>query len=185
MNCRRLFILVEGNNDERFFEKIIKPKLEKKYNWVKIWRYANKKKEKIDNFIKSIKAMNADYIYVTDINNSPCVTAKKQKIQNKLRNIGEDRIIVVIKEIESWYLAGLDDIAFQKFKIPNFSATDEITKEKFDSLIPKKYDSRIDFMLEILKFFSIEVAKHKNRSFRYFVEKYNCEASSANVGNGR
>jgi len=39
-------------------------------------------------------------------------------------------------------------------------------------LIPKKFTSRIDFMSEILKKFSIEIAKQKNNSFQYFVEKY-------------
>ncbi len=172
MDYKKLYILVEGNDDERFFGKIIIPRLEKKYDFIKIWRYANKKKGKIEKFIKSIKAMGADYIYVTDINHSPCVTNKKQIIQNKLKNIDENKIIVVIKEIESWYLAGLDDITSQKLKISNFSTTDDITKEKFENIIPEKYDSRIDFMLDILESFSIEIAKSKNKSFRYFVEKY-------------
>jgi hypothetical protein len=130
------------------------------------------KKEKIDNFLKSIKAMGADYIYVTDINNSPCVTARKKEIQSRLRNIDEDRIVVVIKEIESWYLAGLGSVETKKFKIRSFSGTDSITKERFDSLIPRTVDSRIDFLLETLKSFSIETAKQKNKSFRYFIEKY-------------
>lgn len=175
MDYRRLYIWVEGEDDERFFKKIMEPKLQKKYDFVKTICYAAMKKEKIDNFLKSIKAMGADYIYVTDINNSPCVTAKKQETKNKLRNIDEGKIIVVIKEIESWYLAGLNDTVSEKFKICIYSTTDTITKEQFNSLIPKKFDSRIDFMLEILKFFSIEKAKQKNRSFRYCFEKYNCE----------
>ena len=173
MGYRKLFIWVEGEDDERFFEKILQPKLQKKYNFVETRRYVTLKKEKIDNFLKSIKAMGADYIYVTDINNSPCVTAKKQEAKNKLRNIDEDRIIVVIKEIESWYLAGLGNTESKKFKIRTFSVTDTITKEQFNMLIPKKFDSRIDFMLEILKIFSIKIAKQKNRSFRYCIEKYN------------
>ena len=184
MGYKGFYICVEGEDDERFFKKIMEPKLQKKYDFVETIRYATMKKEKFDNFLKSIKAMGADYIYVTDINNSPCVTAKKQKTINKLRNIDEDKIIVVIKEIESWYLAGLSNTESEKFKISTPSITDDITKEKFNSLIPKKFDSRIDFMLEILKFFSIEIAKQKNRSFRYCIEKYNFEGSG-NVGNGR
>lgn len=184
MGYRRLFIWVEGEDDERFFEKIMKPKLQKKYNFIETIRYATLKNEKIDNFLKSIKAMGADYIYVTDINDLPCVSAKKQKIQNKIRNIDGDRIIVVRKEIESWYLAGLDNIGSKKIKICTFRITDTITKEQFNSLIPKKFDSRIDFMLEILKIFSIDIAKQKNKSFRHCIEKYNCKASG-NVDNGR
>lgn len=184
MGYRRLFIWVEGEDDARFFEKVMEPKLQKKYNFVETRRYAAMKKEKIDNFLKSIKAMGAEYIFAVDINNSPCVTAKKQEIQNKLRNIDGDRIIVVIKEIEGWYLAGLGNTEAEKFKIRTFSETDTTTKEQFNALIPKTFDSRIDFMLEILRIFSVETAKQKNRSFKYCIEKYNCEASG-NDGNGR
>ena len=84
------------------------------------------------------------------------------------------KIIVVVKEIESWYLAGLDNKVCKQLKIKNFPNTEKVTKEEFNSLIPKKFTSRIDFMLEILKNFSIEIAKKKNTSFRYFVEKYDC-----------
>lgn len=91
-----------------------------------------------------------------------------------MRNIENDKIIVVIKEIESWYLAGLDDEEYKRFEMHTLSNTDDITKEQFNDLIPKKFDSRIDFLLEILKSFSIEIAKQKNKSFRYFSEKYNC-----------
>lgn len=121
MSYRRLFIRVEGEDDRRFFKKILEPKLKNKYNFIETRCHAVLKKEKIDNFIKSIKAMGADYIFVIDINNSPCVSSKKQKLQDNLKNIDEDRIIVVIKEIESWYLSGLDDEGLQNFGIQNYS----------------------------------------------------------------
>jgi len=170
----RLFVWVEGEDDGKFFENVLQPKLQEKYDSVKIVKYATLKKEKIDNYIKSIKSMGANYIYVTDINDSPCVTAKKERIQAKFKNIDGDKIIVVIKEIESWYLARIDDKVCKKLKLRNFDKTDNIRKEQFNTLIPKKFSSRIDFMLEILKNYSIENAKQKNRSFRYYIEKYDC-----------
>ena len=170
MRYKRLFIWVEGPDDKRFFDELIKPIFEKKYNLVEVREYAELKREKIDNFLRSIKAMNADYFYVTDINQAPCITAKKEKVRGKFKNLDEDRIIVVIKEIESWYLAGLDDANSRKFRISSFRKTDGITKEQFNVLIPKNFDSRIDFMFEILKCFSTEIAKQKNKSFRYFLE---------------
>jgi len=169
---KQLFIFVEGGDDERFFNKIFIPKFREKYNLVKIIKYATMKKEKIDNFIKSIKAIKADYIYLTDINNSPCITAKKEKTQSKYKNIDNDKVIVVVKEIESWYLAGLDNKVCKQLKINNLANTDNVTKEKFNAMIPKEFTSRIDFMSEILKNFSIKIAKQKNNSFRYFTVKY-------------
>ncbi len=128
--------------------------------------------------------MKADYIYTADIDDVPCITAKKQGIQDKLKNIDEENIAVVIKEVESWYLAGLGNAQSKNLRIRTFSSTDNITKEQFNSMIPKIFDSRIDFMLEILKYFSIQMAKRKNKSFRYFIKKHNCEIPGS-IDNGR
>jgi len=174
VSCKQLFFLVEGNDDERFIQKIIKPIFEGKYD-IKIWKYAQQDKEKIDKFLKNIKEMGAEYIFIVDINSAPCVTSKKQEILKKYKNIDIDRIIVVIKEIEGWYLAGLDAKSCKKLNIRCYETTDDISKEQFNNLIPKKFDSRIDFMAEILKRYSIETAKIKNKSFKYFIEKFYCE----------
>jgi len=172
---KRLFIWVEGDDDERFFKKIIKPRLQKKYNSVEVICYADMKKKKVSSFFNSIRAMNADYIYVADINGAPCIMLKKQKIRDKLGNIDEDRIVVVVKEIECWFLAGLGNTESKKLRICAFSTTDNITKEQFNGLIPNKFhSSRINFTLEILRFFSIEIAEQKNNSFKYFIQKHDC-----------
>lgn len=167
MGYKKLFIWVEGEDDKRFFNFIINLIFGEKYDWIKIIQYAKKKPKWRIDFLKTIIAMKADYIYVADINNAPCVTAKKYKT----RNIDKDKIIVVIKEIEGWYLAGLDDINSKRLKISTVTTTDTITKEQFNRLIPKN-ESRIDFMSEILKCFSLGIAIQKNTSFNYFVEKY-------------
>lgn len=172
MTYRLLFIFVEGNDDERFFERIIKPELEKKYTTVRFYKYGEVPYKKRSNFLRSIKAMGADYIYVRDINDLPCVTATKQDEKDNLGNIDEAKIMVVIKEIESWYLAGLTDQNAQRFKITPFKNTDNVTKEQFNKLIPQKF-ARIDFMIEVLNGFSLEIAKQKNRSIKYFTERYN------------
>lgn len=103
-----LIIFVEGNDDERFFERIVVPVLKKKFDSVKLVKYAQMKKERLESYIRSITSAGWDYIYVTDMDDSPCVTARKQQIQNYLPNIDPKRVVVVIREIESWYLAGLN-----------------------------------------------------------------------------
>lgn len=175
MAYKVLYILVEGEDDKRFFEKVVKPTFEGKYDSVAVWKYAQEKNKKVSSFLRSIKGMNANYIYISDINLAPCVTAKKQDVQTKFKDIDRDRIIVVIKEIESWYLAGLDDTCCRKLGIPPYGTTNSTTKEQFDDLIPKKFDSRIDFMQEILKCFDMETGKQKNASFKYFLEKHDCK----------
>jgi len=133
----KLFIFIEGDDDERFFNKIIIPMFENKYDSVKLWKYAQEKNEKILQFLNSINAMKADYIFV-------------------------------VREIEGWYLAGMDDVSSGKIGIKSFHNTEHINKSAFNDLKPKKFNSRIDFMSEILKLFCIDTAKMKNRSFSYF-----------------
>lgn len=179
MRRKVVYIFVEGDDDERFFQEILLPVLKKKHNEVKIVKYAQKSKkfDYLEKFIHSILSMGNDYFFVIDINNSPCVTAKKQEIQNKLKNIDRDKILVVIKEIESWYLAGLDMDSAKNLGIKKIPKTTEnITKEQFYNLIPQNF-SRIDFMREVLKNFSIQTAKQKNKSLKYCIEKiekYDC-----------
>jgi len=173
-----LFIFIEGQDDGRFFRRIIKPLFEEIYNHVGLWEYAQKSPKVTRTFINNINATStdylvADYVYVTDINDAPCITYRKQTKQEVFNNIDKDKIIVVIKEIESWYLAGLDEICSKKCRIPPCSTTDNIAKEQFNNLIPRKFQSsRIDFLQEILKFYQVEVAKRKNKSFKYFLQKY-------------
>ena len=174
MAYKILFILLEGDDDERFFENV-KPLFQKRYPWIKPWKYSQKprKHEKTVNFINSINSMKADYIYVRDLNDAPCITAKKEKITRELDHIViEDKILVVVKEIESWYLAGLDEKALKKLGIrKRIRTTDNVTKEEFNQLIPKNMP-RIEFMRKILESYNVEIAKERNGSFGYFLNKW-------------
>ncbi|MFH1861595.1 MAG: hypothetical protein ABH878_02180 [bacterium] len=171
MDYRQLFIWVEGLDDQRFVEAIIKPILVEKYNKVQIVLHAEEGKKYITNYIRSITSIPAaDYIFLTDINTQPCVTTKKLKEAATYLNLDLSKIVVIIKEIESWYLAGIDSQAAKVLGIKSQKSTDSLIKEQFDMLIPKGW-LRIDFMQEILKRFSCDVAKQKNKSFAYFIKK--------------
>ncbi len=167
-----LYILLEGNDDERFFRNIINPYLREKYDHIQIWQYAQKSSTNNKAFLNSIRSMGADYIYTADMDDNNCVTERKREITSKLDHLNEDKIQIVIKEIESWYLAGIDRNDSEQFGLKYLNDTSRISKEEFNTLIPNKFDSRIDFMQEILKKFSIEIAKRKNDSLRYFCSKF-------------
>ena len=98
MAYKRLFILVEGLDDERFFEYALKQHFDKKYDHVQITRYAHMKNEKIRNLLKSIKAMHSDYLFVADINNSPCITIKK----DELKSVYQERLADSLKELSEY-----------------------------------------------------------------------------------
>jgi len=180
MGYRRLFLCVEGGDDDRFFKNVIAPTYQQDYDLVQVTPYRNWGRRKVDAFLASVKAMNADYIFVADINSAPCITARKEEIQALYRNADEDRIVVVVKEIEGWYLAGLDASNCRRLGLRPLRNTDDITKEDFGRLMPSRYDSRIDFMAEILGCFATAIAKRKNRSFRYLAAKYSCPMSADN-----
>jgi len=175
---RILVIFIEGGDDGRFFNRIIKPIFRGKYDHVGLWEYAQKFPKKTRSYINNINTMSsdsivADYIYVTDFNDAPCFTYRKLAKQSNLTNLDKDKIIVARKEIEGWYLAGLDETCSKKCGIIHCQSTDNITKEQFNNLIPRKFESsRIVFCQEILKYFNLEIAKQKNESFRYFLEDF-------------
>lgn len=167
-----IYILIEGNDDERLFSAKIKPEILNYYDYVKFIKWTHQKRDYIDRYIKSIKSMESDYIFIHDFNNSPCIANRKEKIKNAFKSLDENRIFIIVQEIESWYLAGLDEEASKNLKIKNLKDTNFITKEQFNKLKPNKFHSRIDFMKEVLKNFSIETAKIKNKSFKYFFAKH-------------
>ena len=95
------------------------------------------------------------------------VEHKIEKVAQKYPMVDKSKIRIVQREIESWYLAGLDKINCTKYKIKYLERTDEVSKEKFDSMIPKKLD-HTSFQIEILKYFDKECAKSRNYSFDSF-----------------
>lgn len=170
MAYQRLVIFVEGNDDERFFSRVLTPMYEQNYDYVQCWEYSQKTKNKVESFLESIKEMNADYIFVADMDESPCVTARKAQITSMYKNLTADRILIVCREIESWYLAGLNDDGCQQLGISaDLNNTDHISKEKFDVIRPQVF-SRRDFMLEIMNIFDQETAQAQNSSFRYCMQ---------------
>lgn len=171
MAFRRLFLLVEGNADERFLERI-KPVLEKVYDFVLIVKYSQKPKRKIKALLKSFNSMKAHFFLLSDLGRWPCPRQKKDKlVETYGQNIDSNGIIIVIKEIESWYLAGLDQASCGELGIKDVGNTEGITKEDFEDMKPKRFDLSVDFMQEILKRFSVDIAQQKNSSFAYFMAK--------------
>jgi len=175
----RLYILVEGRDDKEFFDKIVKPEFEKEYGRgrVRVRQYRRTGDERVIDLIEGFKDSNDDYICVADIDKAPCVSGRKREKQGEeFKNVDEDRILIVEKEIESWYLAGLNDDICRRFGFSTFDTTDDFGRGKFkDFQRLANFDSGIYFMREILKHFDIETAKRKNKSFRYFVKKYNLQ----------
>ncbi len=186
MVYKELIVWVEGEDDRKFFERVLNPLFGKKYDIIKILIYSGgqyksrKGKERIIKFINSINKMNQkrksihNYIFVSDINSSSSILSKKNAIKRIITNIDEDKIAIVIKEIESWYLAGLNKTVCKEIGIKitrNYNDTETINKEKFYQLMPSQHE-KVPLLLEILNNYSISLAKKRNNSFDYFLKTF-------------
>jgi len=168
MTDKRLFIFLEGPDDERFFGRIVVPALVHRYRSVEIILYAGMKRVRVSRFLKAVSGMGHEYFLVGDIDSEPNAKAKKRYLTERFENLDPGRIIVVIQEIEGWYLAGLDSRAEHELGLHPHRHTDLVTKEMFNNWIPAEYPSRIAFMSAILERFDASIARQKNRSFRFF-----------------
>jgi len=174
MSYKTLYIFVEGNDDEDFFKAIKEKVFKDKYGDIQIVQYAQREKRYLKNYLDSIRSMGADYIFLADLDRFPCVTAKKDKLQEEYPFIERHRIIVVVKEIESWYLAGVDQEKRKKIGIKGSSKiTNDLTKEQFQKLKPKNFVSLSAFREKLLGCFSLQTARENDTSFDYFLRKFN------------
>ena len=173
MPYRQLHVWVEGGDDRLFFNTLMRPLLDSRYDLIEVVQYAQRPPTWRGKYLRSIRSnQNASYIYMTDINAAPCVTAKKEDVRGRMRRVEADRVMVVVPEIEGWYLAGLGAEQSARLGIGEPAATDQITKEEFTQLRPRGFHSNRELMLEILDCFSIETARKKNASFDYFCRKF-------------
>lgn len=159
----RLYIFVEGSDDERFFMHFCA-------NFdIRIIQYSGMKNKELSGYIKTIsKDLCSDYIIVCDSDGSD-IEHKKNNFVQKHPDCNIDKIIVAKREIESWYLAGYNRDNCEKKKIKYIFNTDDISKEQFRHMIPKNY-SIISFQMEILSVYDVILAKQRNRSFCIFYD---------------
>ena len=173
---KKLWVWLEGTSDELFFTRIIEPLFKARYTAIHKNTYAQQRKSYTDSKIYEVMRSRAalEYLWLADLDPDryPCVTAKKNATTCQHLHLQVDRIAVVAPEIEAWYLAGLDSTACEALRIPECQDTNSLTKEGFSKLIPTKYRSEIDFRMDVLDKFSVEVAKRKNDSFAYFCKKH-------------
>jgi hypothetical protein len=173
MAAGTVFIFVEGNDDERFFKHIFLSKFKKRVKFIK---YAQLKKKVVINYLRTIQNSNDDYIFVADIDEMPSVTAKVKWVRAKFEQIRDQKVInlpkknisIVIIEIESWYIAGMTDSFALANHIEPIRHSEWINKEIFNNFFHGKFRSRIDFMQELLKYYSYDTALLKNKSLDYF-----------------
>ena len=170
-NFQRLWLLVEGVDDDRFAESVLRPAFEDMYDDVRVWKYSQQTIPKRLNFMRSIRSMQADYLWLCDMDDYPCVSARKEALLGQMAPLSADRIVVVVKEIEAWYIAGLDESNSNAMGLQPLGQCDQVTKELFNELIGGT-DLHTRTMIEILNRYNAEIAKQKSNSFAYLLAKH-------------
>lgn len=168
---KSLVVFVEGPDDERFVKFVVTPLVLNTYDQVIIKKYANEKKGTIKQYVKAFRKNNMfDYYFTRDMDAETCVEKRKKSLK-----FGQDesKVIIVCREIESWYLAGLDQSQCKTLRVTHHRNTESVSKEQFDKLIPPRTASRTAFLIQVLTRFSLKAAKSQNTSFRYFAGKLN------------
>lgn len=66
-----LYVLLEGADDQRFFNKILKPELSKRYDRIIPYLYASRPKKVREHYVESLNKSNAEYIVFSDFDVSP------------------------------------------------------------------------------------------------------------------
>jgi len=168
----RLYLFVEGDDDERFFNYIreeisdytgIIP------NLIFIIPFQQKKNSLINKYIKGAKSNNHHYFFITDKDSDKfnCYTQRKQKRIKEYKELESNKIIVVNEEIESLYFSRFKE-CFNIKKYENSSYY--CSKEDFDGSLHSNND-KIQYFIAIMECFDFNLAIKNNDSFKYFVEK--------------
>lgn len=181
-----LYVFYEGPDDLTFIERIIKPFFEKRNISVIPVNQYKKKRITIGKFINSISSIpSSSYIYMKDFDTYPCISKRKESIDNDLSHcIDINRILIIQKEIESWYLAGTDRRTLRRLKVNPcdidtiIKSTEDIDCNRFNKLFPKSL-SRSEILGTLLINYDLNVAELRNKSIRYFLKKvdYYCSTN--------
>lgn len=165
-----IYVLVEGSDDVRFVDRVLRPILEPKFGLVKTWEYAKKKDEAINGFIKSIQSMQEECLFLVDADNK----SQAQIIStytSKFNNLCSSKVNVVLREIEAWYLSGINEktttLKLAK-SIPK--DTSSITKEMFDTYFMRT--TGMEAKVESLNTYDVTLACQRSPSFKQLYNKY-------------
>jgi hypothetical protein len=163
-----LIVFIEGDDDKRFFEAVIKPLLDSRYRLVRLIKWSQMHKRDVETLVEQANTKGNRYVFVGDINSELCVTAKKRSLMDVYPFLHSSSIFVVKREIESWYLAGAPSNLYSSSNV----STENVAKGELQRACPQRFDSLIDYKRELLRCFEFGRAKQRNRTFCRFIVRY-------------
>ena len=170
-----LYIFVEGPDEERLFSRVMVPIIKGIGAFHPIlWPYRESSKKEIIRRIQILTQMKAPYVFVSDLDKAPCISARKMSLSQIYDGIDENCIVVVVKAIEGWYAAGLTMKGCEKLGLPEPQETEKLNHARFGEWISKKLGKESIAKIAILCHYSPKVARKRNPSFDYFFQKFCC-----------
>ncbi len=162
---RYLYFWVEGEDDQRFVESVFIPHIAG-YDAILVQKYASMKHAKVRAFLRSIKRSGQEVIFLADRDHAPCIQRRIDAVREKYSVPKEFPIVIVCREIEGWYLAGLADLGNRSLWSGSKNVdVNTIQKLKFNEGKPNRFVYRIDWMIELLKNHDRACARARSASF--------------------
>jgi hypothetical protein len=167
-----LYLLVEGDSDRQFIEKVIAPCLPTP---VQILAYAGWTAKHRENQIRSLlsgceKGM-LDYYALMDMDNRPCYTACREFLIGLFGGLlPPERIIVTNRSVEAWYLAGYTGSRYlKKMRLP--ALAEGIRAADFRNAAMSAGVDPTIVLDELLRRYDLSQARQRSPSLDYFCRK--------------
>ena len=168
----KIYIIVEGDDDEVFFKKILQPILKEHYELVLYWTYANETKALFEKMIQSIHSENKDYYILGDLDDKPDKKIKINQLLDRSNNRANiNNIIIIITILEGWYLAGINDAEKERLGILiDLSNTDTLTIDDFNAMETKHSSMKL-LKDAIIRQYDLQLALTRNESLNYYYSR--------------
>ena len=174
-------VLLEGDDDERFFHAVLRPQLAKTHGAIKTYQYAQRSKKEIEKYVHNLHATNQPYVVLADFDpKSVCYSGRKDILRGRVHPARLVNMAIVKTEIESWYLAGMGRRECESLQIPYHPNTEPISKNEFEQMRRRSGSGampRSEFMKRMLDAFDAKRAKRQNTSFGYVWDKFVSKAA--------
>lgn len=164
-----VLLLVEGPTDRRFFERIILPRARQRGLRFRVVEWSTLTMGERRRIVEDAKRANRKYGFVADQDDHPCVSSKKRSLRRTMDFLADERIHVVTREIEGWYLAGLNQRASAQAGV-SWSAinggTERIRSTSIAAIDKESFRTRDQLLLAALELFDFYRAVRVSPSFR-------------------
>jgi len=176
-----LHILHEGKHDKAYFGHFLKADLLKKYNCTKLKPFKYTTDASAKKHIKTIESENGKFLIFSDADFKNIGTPKPKNYKDlhkylcekfEILTNSEKLVFVVVEEIESWYLAGFDQVFCIKNKVKYHKNTEQVTAEMFKDLRirPEQTEDQFrNWLIFNAKHYSIDHAKTEKRNNSFII----------------